>query len=143
MFVGNVNVPSLDKEQALEFFSPIGNVVKYSDGIVHVHITEMTLNKSTLEGHYAILEENLGAPKHPFILTFKPNYLKMDALSRRYNNDEMNRWSTAMAVVVENPLIRAFVMMYMRINPLFYNIKICVSLDEAFNWLRENQLAEV
>lgn len=126
-------------ELDLEFVSPIGTVRKYADGIVHIHITQFELKESTLQSHYALIEQKLGAPKHPFILSFQPNYLKMDAATRRYNNDQMNYWSTAMAVVVENPLIRAFVMMYMKINPLIYNIKVCNSLDEAFEWLRKKE----
>jgi hypothetical protein len=60
----------------------------------------------------------------------------MDDVTQRYNNDQMNHWSTSLAVVVENPLIGAFVMMYLKIYPLMYNIKICTSLDEAFAWIR-------
>ena len=126
----------------IEFNSPIGKVTRSADGIVHVHITEQELTVPMLVGHYANLDKFLGVPKCPFILTFEPSYLKMDASTRRYNNDQMNHWSTAMAVVVENALIRAFVMMYMRINPLIYDIKICVSFEEASKWLIDNGFNE-
>lgn len=121
------------------FTSPIGIVKCYDNSIVHVHITEMSLTKIVLQNHYALLEQHLGKPKYPFILTFQPNYLKMNAESRRFNNGMMNLWSTEMAVVVEKPLIRAFVNMYIRINPLIYEIKVCESLQDAFEHLMRDK----
>lgn len=119
-----------------EFQSPIGTVYAFNNGIIHIHITEFHLTTKNLEGHYRILEQHLLEPKHPFILTFSPNYLKMDAETRRYNNRMMNYWSSSMAVVVEKPLIRAFVYMYIKINPLIYNIKVFESLKDAKDWIK-------
>jgi hypothetical protein len=122
-------------EADLEYSSPIGLVKKYPSGIVHVHINELSLSKEMLEGHYNLLPKYFGETKMPFILSFDPNYVKMDAVTRRYNNDMMNHWSTAMGVVVVSPLLRAFVSMYMRVNPLIYDVKICSDLDEAHDFL--------
>ena len=131
----NKQIKDRDEVLKLEFESPIGVVHVLKNGIVHIHITEIHLTIRNLEAHYTTLEKHLLQPKHPFILTFSPNYLKLDAETRRYNNRMMNHWSSSMAVVVEKPLIRAFVYMYIKINPLIYDIKVFESFDEAKKWI--------
>lgn len=95
----------------------------------------MELTKEMLKGHYDELEKRYGEEKQNFILTFKPSYIKMDASTRRYNNDMMNYWSNCMCAVVEKPLIRTFVNMYIKISTLTYRLKVCKSMDEAIGFI--------
>lgn len=120
-----------------EFYTPLGLVKKYSNGVVLIHVSLLEITISDLEKHYVLLSEHLAGPKYPFILTFENQYLKMSALTRRYNNDMMNYWSTAMGVVVTGPLINIFVSIYLKINPLHYDIKVCSNIDEAFQFLED------
>ena len=119
------------------FDTVLGRIYILENGIVHIAIKEMTLTKSLLEEHYRVLEENLGKPKYSFILSFEPPYLKMDAISRRYNNDMMNYWSESMAIIVEQPLIKAFVFMYLKINRLNYSIEVFGDYAKAESWTKE------
>lgn len=121
------------------FATPIGNVMILDNGIVHVHILLMDLTKEALMGHYDIIEQRFGDEKQSFILTFEPSYLKMDASTRRYNNEMMNYWSKSMTAVVDNPLIRTFVNMYIKINTLTYPLKVSKSMKEATDWTLEQK----
>jgi hypothetical protein len=120
------------------FPSPIGQINILENGIVHVDIQILELTKEALKGHYHLLETKFGSQKQNFILTFQPAYLKMDAATRRYNNDMMNYWSNSMCAVVESPLIRTFVNMYIKINTLTYRLKVCKSMEEAIQFIENN-----
>lgn len=121
--------------EVTKFSTALGDVQIAESGVVVMNILVQEITMDILHRHYEELEKQLVKPKHRFVLTFEPTYLKMNAQTRRYNNDMMNYWSISMGVVVDQPLIRAFANMYIRISPLDYHIKLFPTTEEAEKWV--------
>ena len=125
------------------FTTPLGEIHVKESGLIHGHLIPLEVTTEILEEHYVILEKELVEPKFPFVLTFKPSYLKMNAKSRRFNNEMMNKWATCMGVVVHNPLLRAFANMYIRIATLDYDILVFENFEKAEAWALSHSLNEL
>lgn len=118
-----------------KFQTPIANVTFSEEEIVYVDFTGSDFPLFKLIDHYQILRDELGKERYHFIYTFPPVHtIRIPRDARKYNNEQLAKHTSSLAMPSKNGMIRTFVNMYIRLGKLPFPTLIAKSMKEAEEW---------